>query len=390
MPKNKSCVAMLLAGGQGSRLGILTRHVAKPAVPFGGKYRIIDFPLSNCANSGIDTIGVLTQYKPMELNSYIGSGAPWDLDISNGGVFVLPPYSRGEAGEWYKGTANAIYQNIAFIQQFNPDYVLILSGDHIYKCDYSDMIAHHIQQEAALTVAVRQVPWEEASRFGLMNTDDKGNIIEFEEKPRNPKSNNASMGVYVFTWDKLRHYLEQDEANPKSSNDFGKNIIPAMLAQDERLSAYKFEGYWKDVGTIESLWDANMDLLSSPPPIDLHDRIWRIYARNVGEPPHYASPQGTIRDSLVTEGCEIFGEVTHSVLSAGVRVGQGARVIDSVIMPYAEIKKGALIHRAIIAEHTVIGENAIIGGEAGDITVVGSHTRVASGHRLAAGEQLGE
>lgn len=390
MQQHKTCVAMLLAGGQGSRLGILTRHVAKPAVPYGGKYRIIDFPLSNCANSGIDTVGVLTQYKPMELNSYIGSGAPWDLDISNGGVFVLPPYSKGEEGEWYKGTANAIYQNLAFIKQFNPDYVLILSGDHIYKCDYAEMIAHHVAHQAALTVAVRPVPWEDASRFGLMNTDPEGNITEFEEKPKNPKSNNASMGVYVFSWDKLRQYLEQDEANPKSQNDFGKNIIPTMLAAGERLVAWAFDGYWKDVGTIESLWDANMDLLSLPPPIDLHDRKWRIYARNVGEPPHFASPKGLIRDSLVTEGCEVYGQVIHSVLSADVHIAPDAQVIDSVIMPHTVIGKGALVRRAIIAEGSVIGENAVIGGETGDIAVVGSNTIVSPGTRLEPGGQLGE
>ena len=390
MQQHKTCVAMLLAGGQGSRLGILPRHVAKPAVPFGGKYRIIDFPLSNCANSGIDTVGVLTQYKPLELNSYIGSGAPWDLDISNGGVYVLPPYSSGEGGEWYKGTANAIYQNLAFIKQFNPHYVLILSGDHIYKCDYAEMLNHHIRTEAALTVAVREVPWEDASRFGLMNTDEAGNITEFEEKPKNPKSNKASMGVYVFTWEKLRHYLEQDENNPQSKNDFGQNIIPTMLAAGEKLVAWTFNGYWKDVGTIESLWDANMDLLSSPPPIDLHDRKWRIYARNVGEPPHYASPQGVIRDSLVTEGCEVYGQVTHSVLSADVHIAQDAQVLDSVIMPHAVIKRGAVVRRAIVAENAVIGEDAVIGEAEGDIAVVGSNTVVEPGFHLKAGQQLGE
>ena len=390
MTQKKNCVAMLLAGGQGSRLGILTRHVAKPAVPYGGKYRIIDFPLSNCANSGIDTVGVLTQYKPLELNSYIGSGAPWDLDISNGGVFVLPPYSKGEEGEWYKGTANAIYQNLSFISQYNPDYVLILSGDHIYKCDYAEMLSHHVSRGAALTVAVRQVPWEDASRFGLMNTDADGIITEFEEKPKNPKSNNASMGVYVFTWDKLRQYLESDEKNPKSSNDFGKNVIPAMLAAGERLAAYRFEGYWKDVGTIESLWAANMDLLMTPPPIDLHDRKWRIYARNVGEPPHYAAPQGEIRDSLVTEGCEVFGRVVHSVLSADVHIAPEAQVVDSVVMPHAVIGKGAVIRRAIVAENAVIGEGALIGEETGDIAVVGSNTVVPAGASLKAGQQLGE
>ncbi|MDI9520179.1 MAG: glucose-1-phosphate adenylyltransferase [Bacillota bacterium] len=388
--QHKNCVAMLLAGGQGSRLGILTRHVAKPAVPFGGKYRIIDFPLSNCANSGIDTVGVLTQYKPLELNSYIGSGAPWDMDISNGGVFVLPPYSRGDEGEWYKGTANAIYQNLAFIKQFNPNYVLILSGDHIYKCDYAEMVAFHVSHNAALTVAVREVPWEDASRFGIMNTDSENNITEFEEKPKNPKSNKASMGVYVFSWDKLRSYLEADEANPESQNDFGKNIIPTMLAAGEKLVAWTFDGYWKDVGTVESLWDANMDLLMTPPPVDLHDRNWRIYARNVGEPPHYASPKGEIKDSLVTEGCEVFGKVSHSILSADVHIEEGAEIIDSVIMPHAVIKSGAVIRRAIVAEGAVVGEGAVIGEEEGKIAVVGSNTVVSPGYVLKAGGQLGE
>ena len=390
MMQKKNCVAMLLAGGQGSRLGILTRDVAKPAVPFGGKYRIIDFPLSNCSNSGIDTVGVLTQYKPMELNSYIGSGAPWDLDMNSGGVFVLPPYSRGEAGEWYKGTANAIYQNLAFISQFNPDLVLILSGDHIYKCDYTEMLALHMQKEAALTVAVRPVPWEDTSRFGIMNTDADGFITEFEEKPRNAKSNNASMGVYVFTWDKLRRYLEEDEADPASVNDFGRNIIPTMLARGERLAAYRFNGYWKDVGTVESLWDANMDLLTDPPPIDLHDRKWRIYARNVGEPPHYAAAGGEITDSLVTEGCEVYGKVAHSVLSADVYVSAGAQVVDSVVMPHAVIGPGADVRRAIVAENAVIGENAQVGGETGGIAVVGSNAHVPANHVLAAGAQMGE
>ena len=390
MLQKKNCIAMLLAGGQGSRLGILTRHVAKPAVPFGGKYRIIDFPLSNCVNANIDTVGVLTQYKPLELNAYIGSGSPWDLDISNGGVFVLPPYSKGDEGEWYKGTANAIYQNLSFIAQYNPDYVLILSGDHIYKCDYGEMLAHHIKRGAALTVAVREVPWEDASRFGLMNTDAEGNILEFEEKPKKPKSNKASMGVYVFSYDKLVHYLEADEANLKSSNDFGKNVIPAMLDAGEKLTAWNFEGYWKDVGTIESLWDANMDLLKYPPPIDLHDRSWRIYARNVGEPPHYVSPKGQVQCSLVTEGCEIFGKVTGSILSADVLVEEGAVVEDSVIMPHSVVKSGAVVRRAIIAEYVVVGEDAMIGEETGDIAVVGSNTRVPKGHKLAAGKQMGK
>lgn len=390
MIRKKSCVAMLLAGGQGSRLGILTRNVAKPAVPFGGKYRIIDFPLSNCVNSGIDVVGVLTQYRPLELNAYIGSGAPWDLDLNSGGVYVLPPYHTGKTGEWYRGTANAIYQNLEFAKQYNPDHVLILSGDHIYKMDYSEMIAHHIQHKAAATIAVRQVPWEEASRFGIMNTDENFNITEFEEKPANPKSNNASMGVYVFSFDKLYKYLEADEQDEASSNDFGKDVIPAMLSAGERMTAFTFKGYWKDVGTIESLWDANMDLLEQPPPMDLHDRKWRIYARNIGMPPHYAAKGAQVLDSLVTEGCQIEGSVTHSVLSANVTVEAGAQVIDSVIMPFARIGKGAVIRRAIIAEHAVIGANAVVGEEEGDIAVVGSNASLEAGTRVTAGQQVGE
>ncbi|MBR1409146.1 MAG: glucose-1-phosphate adenylyltransferase, partial [Clostridia bacterium] len=322
----KQCVAMLLAGGQGSRLGILTKKVAKPAVPFGGKYRIIDFPLSNCTNSGIDVVGVLTQYRPLELNAYIASGAPWDLDLVDGGVFVLPPYQTGASGEWYKGTANAIYQNLAFISQYNPDYVLILSGDHIYKMDYAAMIAHHERHNADATIAVRQVPWEEASRFGIMNTDAEENIIEFEEKPKNPKSNNASMGVYVFTWDKLRKYLTEDEQKPDSQNDFGKNIIPSMLADGQRLVAYSFNDYWKDVGTIESLWEANMDLLEEHPSIDLHDKKFRVYARNTGELPQYIADSALVDNCLITEGCEIYGSVKHSILSSGAIVEQDAQV----------------------------------------------------------------
>ena len=383
-------VALILAGGQGSRLGVLTKYLAKPAVPFGSRYRIIDFPLSNCANSGLETVGVLTQYQPLALNTYIGNGHPWDLDRNKGGTFILPPYQSSGRSDWYKGTANAIYQNLSFIAQYNPDYVLILSGDHIYKCDYSEMLSHHIKRGAALTVAVREVPWEDASRFGLMNTDAQGDILEFEEKPKNPKSNKASMGVYVFSYDKLVHYLEADEKNLKSSNDFGKNVIPAMLAAGEKLSAWDFSGYWKDVGTIESLWDANMDLLQNPPPIDLHDRAWRIYARNVGEPPHFVSPKGEVQKSLITEGCEIFGKVTGSVLSADVHIEEGALVEDSVIMPHSLIKRGAVVRRAIIAENVVVGENAVIGEETGDIAVVGSNTVVPKGHKLAAGKQMGK
>ncbi|MDO5144209.1 MAG: glucose-1-phosphate adenylyltransferase [bacterium] len=390
MMRKKTCIAMLLAGGQGSRLGILTKNVAKPAVPYGGKYRIIDFPLSNCTNSGIDTVGVLTQYQPLELNAYIGSGAPWDLDLSNGGVFVLPPYQKGKVGEWYRGTANAIYQNMAFIEQYHPDYVLILSGDHIYKMDYNAMLNFHIRHGADATIAVREVPWAEASRFGIMNTDADDNIIEFEEKPKNPKSNKASMGVYIFTWEKLRKYLIADEEDKKSSNDFGKNIIPAMLADKQVMCAYNFEGYWKDVGTIESLWEANMDLLSTPMPIDMHDKKWRIYARNPGYAPHYIAKGATVSDSLITEGCEVFGHVEHSVLFAGVTVEEGATIIDGVVMPGAVVKRGAIVRRAIVAEGAVIGAGSVVGEETGNIAVVGQNVTLPAGTKVSAGEQVGE
>lgn len=390
MLRKKTCVAMLLAGGQGSRLGILTKKVAKPAVPYGGKYRIIDFPLSNCTNSGIDTVGVLTQYQPLELNAYIGSGAPWDLDISNGGVFVLPPYQKGKSGEWYRGTANAIYQNIAFIEQYNPDYVLILSGDHIYKMDYNAMLTYHIRHDADATIAVREVPWEEAPRFGIMNTDSDDRIVEFEEKPKNPKSNKASMGVYIFTWEKLRHYLEEDEADKKSSNDFGKNIIPNMLNDKQTLVAYSFNGYWKDVGTIESLWEANMDLLETPMPIDLHDKRWRIYAKNPGMAPHYIAKGASVKDSLITEGCEVYGNVDHSILFAGVIIEEGARVESSVIMPGSIIKRGAVVRRAIVAENAIVGPGAFVGEESGNIAVIGQGITIPAGVSIPAGQQVDE
>ena len=390
MLRKKNCVAMLLAGGQGSRLGILTKNVAKPAVPYGGKYRIIDFPLSNCTNSGIDVVGVLTQYQPLELNAYIGSGAPWDLDLTNGGVFVLPPYQKGKSGEWYRGTANAIYQNMAFIEQYSPEYVLILSGDHIYKMDYNAMLNFHVRHGADATIAVREVPWAEASRFGIMNTDADDRIVEFEEKPKNPKSNKASMGVYIFTWAKLRQYLIADEENKKSSNDFGKNIIPAMLADHQVLCAYNFDGYWKDVGTIESLWEANMDLLATPMPIDLHDKKWRIYARNPGMAPHYIAKGATVSDSLIAEGSEVYGTVKHSVLFAGVTVEEGANVQDSVVMPGAVIHRGAVARRAILAENAVVGPGAFVGEEAGDIAVVGQNVTLPAGVQVAAGQQVDE
>jgi len=388
--KKKTCVAMLLAGGQGTRLGVLTKKVAKPAVPYGGKYRIIDFPLSNCTNSGIDTVGVLTQFMPLELNSYIGSGAPWDLDLSNGGVFVLPPYQTGKTGDWYRGTANAIYQNMAFIEQYDPDYVLILSGDHIYKMDYNAMLQYHIKKGADATIAVRPVPWEEAPRFGIMNTDADDAIIEFEEKPKQPKSNKASMGIYIFTWSKLRAYLIADENDKTSSNDFGKNIIPSMLNDGQKMVAYNFEGYWKDVGTIESLWEANMDLLSQPMPIDLHDKKWRIYAKNPGLPPHCTAAGAVVKDSLITEGCEIFGKVQHSVVFAGVTVEEGASVIDAVVMPGAVIKRGAVVRRCIIAENAVVGAGALVGEETGDIAVVGNNVQLPAGVSVAAGVQVDE
>ena len=387
MKNKKQCVAMLLAGGQGSRLGILTADVAKPAIPYGGKYRIIDFPLSNCTNSGIDVVGVLTQYRPLLLNAYIGSGSPWDLDLAHGGVYVLPPYVTGKSGEWYSGTANAIYQNIQFIEQFNTDYVLILSGDHIYKMDYNKMLQFHIQNNADCTIAVREVPWDEASRFGIMNTNEDNSISEFEEKPAHPKSNKASMGVYIFKWEKLRQYLVADAEDPNSSNDFGKNIIPKMLDDQQRMFAYDFEGYWKDVGTIESLWEANMDLLTLPMPIDLYDAKWRIYGRNPGLAPHFIAEGASVRNSLITEGCEVYGHVDHSVIFSGVTIREGATVKDSVVMPGAVIERGAQVQRAIVSEDAVIGAGATVGEATGNIAVVGTGVHLAAGGEVKAGEQ---
>ena len=353
---------MLLAGGQGSRLHALTSHVAKPAVPFGGKYRIIDFPLSNCVNSGIDTVGVLTQYRPLELNAYLGNGQPWDLDRSDGGVHVLPPYMReGEKGTWYKGTANAIYQNIDFIERYDPDYVLILSGDHIYKMDYSKMLAYHKANGAACTISVLEVTLEEATRFGIMNVDENDQVYEFEEKPKHPKSNLASMGIYIFTWKKLRQYLMADEADEKSSNDFGKNIIPAMLGAGEKLMAYRFKGYWKDVGTIDSLWDANMDMLSPENGIDPYDTEWPIYARTPTKPPHFTGPNARVSHSMLTGGCEVYGTVENSVLFHSVIVEEGAKVIYSILMPGTVVKSGSVVEYAIVAEDTVIGRNTRVG-----------------------------
>lgn len=360
---HKECVAMILAGGQGSRLGALTKKVAKPAVPFGGKYRIIDFPLSNCVHSGIDTVGVLTQYQPLELNTYIGNGAPWDLDRNNAGVYVLPPYQSAKAGEWYKGTANAIYQNIGFLEDFNPDNVLILSGDHIYKMHYGKMLETHKESGAAITIAVMPVPWEEASRFGIMNVNENGEIVEFEEKPKNPKSNLASMGIYIFNYEILKRYLNDDERDPDSDNDFGKNVIPKMLENNEKMMSYTFEGYWKDVGTIQSLWEANMDLIDNPPKFDLVDRHWTIYSRNLAHAPHYIGKGAEVKASTVTEGCSICGKINHSVIFSGVSVGEGSVINDSVIMPGVVIGKNVKIEKTVIGTGAVIGDNAVIGAE---------------------------
>lgn len=376
--KSKECVAMILAGGQGSRLGILTKDVAKPAVPFGGKYRIIDFPLSNCTHSGITTVGVLTQYQPLDLNTYIGNGQPWDLDRNDGGVYVLPPYVSAEKGEWYKGTANAIYQNIGFINRFDPKYVVILSGDHIYKMDYSLMLKAHKKANADATIAVIEVPWDEASRFGIMNTDENMKIVEFEEKPEKPKNNLASMGVYIFNWDLLRKYLIADENDPNSSNDFGKNIIPQMLGAGHNLLAYRFDGYWKDVGTIQSLWEANMNLLETDPAIDLDDDDWKIFSRNPAMPPHYLAPASRVKNCYITEGCEIEGDVENSVIFEGVTVAKGAVVRDSIILPCTHIGKNAVINKSIIGSDSYISDNAVIGSSENDAVTDFHNTKICS------------
>lgn len=377
---------MLLAGGQGSRLSVLTAKIAKPAVPYGGKYRIIDFPLSNCINSGIDTVGILTQYKPLELNDYIGSGKAWDLDRLSGGVHILPPYQGQKGGDWYRGTANAIYQNLGFIERYDPEYVLILSGDHIYKMDYSKMINQHSESGAACTIAVLEVSYEEASRFGIMNANPDGSIYEFEEKPKNPKSNLASMGIYVFSWDKLKKYLTEDEKNPDSDNDFGKNIIPDMLKENEKLQVYRFTDYWKDVGTIDSLWEANLDLLNPKIDLNLADPNWRIYSRSGAFPPHFVSSSAKVENSLVTDGCEVYGSLDYSILFENVTVEEGASVDYSLVMPGAVIKKGAKVRYAIIAENAVIGEAAEVGvlpesvtPEEFGISVVGDNLKVGAG-----------
>lgn len=387
MANKTSVVAMLLAGGQGSRLGVLTKSIAKPAVPYGGKYRIIDFPLSNCSNSGIYTVGVLTQYQPLELNDYIGNGQPWDLDRMKGGVHILSPYEAIGGAKWYKGTANAIYQNINFIEKYNPEYVVILSGDHIYKMDYSKMIDFHKKNNADCTIAVLEVPWEEASRFGILATDENNKIYEFAEKPKEPKSNKASMGVYVFSWDKLRKYLIQDENTEGSSNDFGKNIIPSMLEAGERMFAFPFKGYWKDVGTIASLWEANLDIINPNVDLDLSDTSWKIYSRAPEAPPHYIGENAKVENSSVSKGCEIDGNVDYSVIFSNVTIEEDADVRYSVIMPGATVKKGAKVYYSIVAENAVIEENAKIGEipeqldnpEDWGIAVIGSNARITQG-----------
>ena len=396
MYRKKECVAMLLAGGQGSRLYVLTKNISKTSVPIGGKYRIINFPLSNCINSGIDTVGVLTQYEPHVLNAYIGAGQTWDLDRLRGGVSVLPPY-QGKTSEWYKGTANAIYQNIPFIADYDPEYVLILSGDHIYKMDYNKMLQQHKDTGADATIAVLDVPLSEASRFGIMNCKPDGTIYGFEEKPKQPKSTLASMGIYIFSWKKLRKYLEEDEANPQSSNDFGKDIIPAMLANGEKMVSYRFEGYWKDVGTIESLWEANMDLLSPNSGLALSDDNWKIYGRTTGSPPHFTAKGAKVQHTLLSEGCEIAGNVSESVLFSDVKVAKNANVEYSILMPGAVVEEGASVRYAIVASGAVIAKGAQVGEGPSDcdvdkwgVAVVAENVRIGENVKLAAKEMAGE
>lgn len=391
MFKKKECVAMLLAGGQGSRLYALTQKVAKPAVPFGGKYRIIDFPLSNCTNSGIDTVGVLTQYQPLVLNDYIGNGLPWDLDRTWGGVKILPPYQGTHSADWYKGTANAIYQNLQFIEQYDADYVLILSGDHIYKMDYSKMLQFHKQNGADCTIAVIDVPIEEASRFGIMSVDDESRIYKFAEKPKNPESTLASMGIYIFSKKKLFDYLTADAADPESSNDFGKNIIPAMLGAKENMFAYRFDGYWKDVGTISSLWEANMDLLGEKPVFSLQDKKNRVFTRHNALAPQYFGEGATVKNSVISEGCEVYGTVENSVLFAGVKVMPGALVRDAVVMSGTVVGRGAQVSYSIIDTDVNIGAGAVIGGKvgcAGGISVIGAGENIKDGAKVAAGDMI--
>ena len=393
--QKKRCIAMLLAGGQGSRLKVLTEKTAKPAVPFGGKYRIIDFPLSNCVNSGIDTVGILTQYQPLELNEYIGNGQPWGLNKTHSCAQVLPPYERHDKKSgWYKGTANAIYQNIDFIERFDPDYVVILSGDHIYKMDYAAMIRYHEQNGASCTIAVRDVPLKEASRFGILNTNPDGSIYEFEEKPKKPKSTNASMGIYVFNWSVLREALITDEDDEKSSNDFGKNIIPNLLNAGHKMMAYTFDGYWKDVGTIDSLWEANMELLGKDPEFNIRgNERSKIYARNDAHPSSYIDDNAKTVNCFIAEGCEVYGTVRHSVISVGCTIGEDALVEDSVVMPGVVIESGAIVRHAILGENSKVCRNAVVGGafdkdEAKQISVTAKGAVVEANTVLLPGEML--
>lgn len=377
MARKQEIVAMLLAGGQGTRLQVLTKDMAKPAVPFGGKYRIIDFPLSNCSNSGISTVGVLTQFMPLELNSYMGNGNPWDLDRVDGGLTILPPYTAGKTGEWYKGTANAIYQNIKYIEQYNPEYVLILSGDHIYKMNYNKMLEFHKEKKADLTVAHINVPIEEASRFGILNTDDDLRIVEFLEKPEHPVSTKASMGIYIFNWKVLREYLIRDEENPESEKDFGKNIIPMLLEEDRRIYAFPFAGYWKDVGTIESLWEANMDLIKRREEFNISDKSWKIYYRHEGRLPQYIGESAEVTDSMISDGTIVLGKVHESIVSSGVSIAKNSKVLGSIIMQNAVIEEGATVVNSIIAEGTVVKSGVTVGHEEIElgkdmITVIGN------------------
>ncbi len=376
LERSKECIAMLLAGGQGSRLKVLTSDIAKPAVSFGGKYKIIDFTLSNCINSGIDTVGILTQYEPLVLNSYIGNGQPWGLNRNYGGVKILPPYSRSQKSEWYKGTANAIYQNIHYIDMYNPEYVLVLSGDHIYKMDYSKMLEYHKEKQADCTIAVIDVPMEETYRFGIINANEDGSIYEFEEKPKHAKSTKASMGIYIFKWSVLREYLIQDEEDPNSSNDFGKNILPNLLNDGKKLFAYSFSGYWKDVGTLESLWEANMDLINPNVDFDLKDTDFKIYARNYAKPPSFISKNSSIKNSIISEGCNIQGTIENSIIFTGCTIEENVHIKNSVIMPNSVIKSGSDVNYSIVGENCVINENCTVGKDqlfSIQISVVGTN-----------------
>lgn len=386
--RKTECLAMILAGGQGSRLGALTKKIAKPAVPFGGKYRIIDFPLSNCHNSGIDTVGILTQYQPLALHNYIGNGGAWDLDRKDGGVFILPPYAREKGAEWYKGTADAIFQNLNFIEMIDPEYVLILSGDHIYTMDYSWMIEYHKMKKAEATIGVIEVPWEEAPRFGIMNTAENGRITEFQEKPAKPISNLASMGIYVFNWKFLKRYLEDDAKDSVSSHDFGKNIIPKMLAADAKLFSYAFDGYWKDVGTVSSLWEANMDLLKEDPELNLHDSSWRVYSVNPAMPPHFIADSAKVSSSLISEGAMIYGEVENSVIFSGVKIAKGAKVVNSVVMPFTTIGENAYVDKVVVGQNCEISGNARVISSDGSIMVVPEGEAVLS-EAESGGKQVG-